>query len=93
MNKESLVIVSDCDVGFSWTFPFGGPLIPNNWLKNCRLYKLTLRGSKARESLDELFRQNIYIVQSMCDRSHQLTVLPKKRSITGFWRHGKGGHY
>lgn len=89
MNRESLVIVSDCDVEFLWKFPFRGSLIPNNWLKKCRLYKLSLRGSKARESLDELFFQNIYIVQSMCDRSHhQLTVLPKKRSIIGCWRHG-----
>lgn len=81
MNRESLVIVSDCDVGFLWTFLFGGPLIQNNWLKKCRLYKLSLREPKARYSLDELFCQNIYIVQSMCDRSHQLTVLPKIKQL------------
>lgn len=86
MNRGSLVLVSDCDFGFLWTFPFGGPLIPKNWLKKCSLYKLSLRGSKAREGLDKLFCPNIFIVQSMCDRSHQLTVLPKKRSITGCWR-------
>lgn len=68
----------------------------------CRLHKLSLRGSKARESLDELFFQNIYIVQSMSDRAHQLTVLPKKHSVIGCWRHGGaivtkrergGGHF
>lgn len=69
MNRESLVIVSNCDVEFLWKCPFGGPgpLIPKNWLKMCHLYKLSLRGSKARENLDELFCQNIYTVQSMCD--------------------------
>lgn len=52
------------------------------------MYELSLRGSKARENLDELYCQNIYIVQSMCDLSHQLTVIPKKHSIIGCWRHG-----
>lgn len=33
MNRENLVIVSDCDVEFLWKFPFRGPLIPKNWLK------------------------------------------------------------
>lgn len=66
-------------------------LIPKNWLKKCHLCKLSLRGSKARENLDELFCQNIYIVQSMCDQSHQLPVLPNNHSIIGCWRHGGGG--
>lgn len=65
VNRESLVIVSDCDVEFLRKFPFRGPLIPNNWLKKCRLYKLSLRGSKARVSLDELFFQNIYLHSSV----------------------------
>lgn len=57
MNRESLVIVSDCGVEFLWRCPFGGPLIPKNWLKKFRLYKLSLRRSKARESLDDFFCQ------------------------------------